>query len=105
MIITPIQKRLKLARKNQNLSQTDLAKKLGVVRTTVYQWETRKLLPPNIYTLEKIANILSVDVSWLCFGDKVSLLENKISNIILHNMTDTQKQSLYVFLQQVITTN
>jgi len=48
-----------MLRKNNGLSQEDLAKKLLVSRQTVSQWETDQTIPSvdNIYRLKEILNV------------------------------------------------
>lgn len=56
--------RLKCLRKEHSLTQLDLAKKLGIVRTAVTNYETERTMPdPN--TLNKLSNIFGVSVDYL----------------------------------------
>ena len=54
-----IGERIQMHRKNQGLSQEDLAQKLFVSRQTVSQWETDQTVPTvdNIYILKEILDI------------------------------------------------
>lgn len=54
-----IGERIQMLRKNNNLSQEDLAKKILVSRQTVSQWETDQTIPSidNIYRLKEILNV------------------------------------------------
>jgi len=54
-----IGERIQMLRKNNGLSQEDLAKKLLVSRQTVSQWETDQTIPSvdNIYRLKEILNV------------------------------------------------
>lgn len=54
-----IGERIQMHRKNQGLSQEDLAQKLFVSRQTVSQWETDQTVPTvdNIYRLKEILNV------------------------------------------------
>ena len=54
-----IGERIQILRKNNGLSQEDLAKKLLVSRQTVSQWETDQTIPSvdNIYRLKEILNV------------------------------------------------
>ena len=56
--------KLKALRQARNLTQAELAKLLGVDRTTVTQWECGKSLP-RASTLIEIAKILKCDVDSL----------------------------------------
>ncbi len=62
-----IGKRIKFARKNAGLTQTELAEKLGISYQGIAQWETGKR-NPKIESLQKIANALSISVEELTCG-------------------------------------
>ncbi|WP_251521694.1 MULTISPECIES: helix-turn-helix transcriptional regulator [Staphylococcus] len=55
-------KKLKSAREESGLTQSEVAKKLYVTRQTVSRWEQGKTLP-NIYVIQKLSNLycLSLD--------------------------------------------
>ncbi|MHC2992658.1 hypothetical protein OB13_14095 [Pontibacter sp. HJ8] len=55
---------IKVERARHNLSQTDLADKLGVSRQTVYVIENKKLIPSTVLAL-KLAAIFEVGVEEL----------------------------------------
>lgn len=61
--------RIRAARVNGGLSQTDLAKALGVNRATVGHWEREQGFLPTVDHLQNMASVLSVSVSWLV-GDQ-----------------------------------
>lgn len=56
-------------RKNQNLSQGDLAKSLGVSRQAVSKWEQDRSSPDTL-NLIKLAEVLSTEVEYLATGRK-----------------------------------
>ena len=68
-----ISERLKLARKNSNLTQGEVAKKLYVTRQTISRWEQGKTLPNN-FAIEKLSDIYQVSLDELI---KDTLLEKK----------------------------
>lgn len=68
-----ISERLKLARENSNLTQSEVAKKLYVTRQTISRWEQGKTLP-NIFAIEKLSDIYQVSLDELI---KDTLLEKK----------------------------
>lgn len=72
--------RLQELRKSSNLSQTSLAKKLGVAQQTVAQWEkgTRE---PNIEMLIKISTLFSVSLDDLLGVGKVSDFEKMLVEV------------------------
>ena len=60
--------RVKEARKNAGLSQSDLAEKLGVGQNTVSNYENatgNKGSAPKLETAAKIADVLNVSLDWL----------------------------------------
>ena len=56
--------RIKLARKNANITQADLATKLDIPFQSISQWE-RDVRKPKLATLQRIATALGVSVSSL----------------------------------------
>ena len=59
-----IGERIKLARKNANVTQADLATKLDIPFQSISQWE-RDVRKPKLETLRRIATALGVSVSSL----------------------------------------
>ncbi|PTJ62023.1 helix-turn-helix domain-containing protein [Mammaliicoccus sciuri] len=66
---------LKKKRKETNLSQEDLAKKLKISRQSISKWENEKGYP-NIETLLEISEIFNITVDELLKGD--DYLKDKI---------------------------
>ena len=60
-------KRVRQARDRVGLTQEELARKLGVSRTTVLRWENGTFAPR--FALERLARVTGVRVAWLAFGD------------------------------------
>ena len=58
--------RLKELRKKNNLTQQELADKVGTNRVNVTKWETG-MTEPRIESLIKLADLLEVSIDWL-FG-------------------------------------
>ena len=56
-------------RKGRQLTQQNLAKRLGVGQSTVAMWENGKSVP-SMKNLLKLSNILEVSVSDLCASFK-----------------------------------
>lgn len=68
---TPAQ-RLYEARTRLNLSQSDLARALGVTRVMIVKWEGTgpdSLRDPKLSTIHRIAYALDISPAWLAFGD------------------------------------
>lgn len=57
---------LRVIRESRNMTQEELARKLGVSRTTVTMWETEKNTPPT-RMLPAIAEIMGCSVDELLF--------------------------------------
>lgn len=53
--------KIKLARINENLSQSELAKAIGVTYQTISKWELNKSLP-DIFSLKKLSEFLKKDI-------------------------------------------
>ena len=56
--------RLAAARENSNLSQSDLAKRLGVKNSTIKSWENDNS-EPRANRLSMLAGLLNVSITWL----------------------------------------
>lgn len=69
-------------RKERNMSQANLAKRLGVSQTAVSQWETNKNYP-DINTIKELAEIFSVTTDYLLNVDSSKL--KKDNEIIVYN--------------------
>ncbi len=70
--------RLKKLRKRKKLSQTELAKKIGVTKSTIYRYESNTLSP----SLDKailLAQILDTTLDYLAGLDKIPTI--KIDNL------------------------
>lgn len=52
---------IKVERARNNMSQTDLAEKVGVTRQTIYAIETKRFIPSTVLAF-KIAEILNIRV-------------------------------------------
>lgn len=60
--------RLAGAREAAGISQTDLARRLGVKLKTVTSWE-QDLLEPRANRLQMLAGLLNVSIMWLLTGE------------------------------------
>jgi transcriptional regulator with XRE-family HTH domain len=68
--------RIRHARKNLSLSQTDLAKKIGVTQPAVANWESG-VHDPRRLMLAKIADVLDVSAAWLASGARRAVEADK----------------------------
>lgn len=75
-----ISKNLKLLREQKKMSQADLAKKLGITRSSVNAWEQGISVPSTQYIIE-LSELFNVSTDFL-LGVKST------SSISLENLTD-----------------
>ena len=66
-------------RKKNNLSQEDLAEKVGVTRQTISKWELEETAP-DINQAKKLSMIFNVSLDELVNNDVESILIEKVSN-------------------------
>ncbi len=76
---------IKQLRENKNLTQIELAEKIGVSSKAVSKWETGKGLP-DISLIEPLSSALGVSVMELMSGDTV-INKNISSNVCGQNFT------------------
>lgn len=74
-------------RKSMNLSQVDVAKKLGVSKQTISNWENNNILP-SIEMLIKISVFFSVSTDYLLELDNRRFLE--VSGLTLEQLAHIQ---------------
>ena len=66
-------------RKNKNLTQMQLAERLGVTDRAVSKWETGRAMPDSSLMLDLCA-ILGISVNELLSGEKISMENNNQNN-------------------------
>ena len=66
--------RIKFLREQKNYTQTDLAKKLGITRSSVNAWELGISVPSTQYIVE-LSNIFSVSTDYLLGVKKTSSID------------------------------
>jgi transcriptional regulator with XRE-family HTH domain len=59
-----INERIKNLRQEKELTQTQLAKEIGVTQKQISKWEL-SVIEPNIYMLIKLANFFDVSIDYL----------------------------------------
>ncbi|NBI27489.1 helix-turn-helix domain-containing protein [Chengkuizengella marina] len=88
--------RLKKARKNKQLIQSQVAELLGIDFTTISKYENDKSEPDN-EILQKLADLYEVSIDWLLTGETKTKgnLDNKIYfNGEYVKLTDDEAQHL-----------
>lgn len=85
--------KLKEERKKRNLTQADMAVKLGMKRSTYSLYESGKR-EPNIDSLQEIASMLEITLDELVGWEKDKTVEENIINspIVSQMMIDTIKK-------------
>ena len=80
-------KRLKQARISCNYTMEDIAKKIGVAKSTIQRYENGKIEKIKLPIIESIAGVLNVNPSWL-IGKSENMKSHK-NNIILGTELDS----------------
>lgn len=89
--------------KNQKLRQADMARALGVSKTTVFNWINRDTLP-QVDNALKIADALGVSVRYLVTGLDEEQLPHDIREIVklCYSMDPVDRQTAYNMLKQFV---
>ena len=72
----PMGPRLRVARENADLTQDELAGRVGVMTRSVKAWESGKAVP-RANRLQMLAGILGVSLSWLLEGREDEFMESR----------------------------
>jgi len=83
---------ISVCRKKQNLTQAELAFKLGITDRAVSKWETGRSLPDSSIMLD-LCSILNISVNDLLSGEVVTMNENnqKQEQVILELVKEKQE--------------
>ncbi len=89
-------------RKKNNLTQQDLAEKIGVTRKAISRWETGRGYP-DIEILPKLADALSTTINELLIGETISdeqmpAANSENLNYICENVAKIKKQKKALFI-------
>lgn len=87
--------RLKTLRMNKNLTQKDIAEKLGTSYQTYQQWE-RGVRTPKIESLNKLAEIFEVSTDYLT--GRTEDLDEIINLIRINNPNEKEKKELLALI-------
>lgn len=71
-----VAERIRYLREHKGLSQTDLAKRLGISRSSVNAWELGISLPSTQYIVE-LANVFKVSTDYLLCVDSTASISVK----------------------------
>ena len=78
-----LNERLKYLRKHAELTQTDVADKLGLLQNSYSRYERGERLP-DFETLQKLANFFDVSVDYLIGNDTGNPDTVELCNFLLH---------------------
>ena len=76
-------------RKNKNITQEQLAEKLGVTNKSVSRWENGKNMP-DYSILKELCNILDIDVNEFLSGEKIQ--KNEMQSYRIDNLDSILKE-------------
>ncbi len=98
-----IANRITQLRKEQNLSQTDLAKIVGCSREIISKYEKEGVMP-SVETAKKIADAFSVSLDYLVGEGQNSTFDKKTVERLqeIESMKPDAKQSLFSIIDSVI---
>lgn len=90
-------------RKQHNLSQADFAKKIGVSRTIVGNYE-RNTNMPSVEILLKMANVFNVSVDYMIGEGELSSYDKQVLKRIkdIEELDNDTKQHLFFLIDNVI---
>lgn len=95
---------ISLSRKNKNLTQQQLAEKLGVSINAVSKWE-RGLNSPDVSLMEELCKCLDISLNELFEGQKLTdkeIIKTSEKNIMNILMTKKQLETMQIFNEILI---
>ena len=91
---TTLAARIESARKRAGLSQAQLARRMGIERQSVQQWEHGETAPRQS-RLTKLAQVLGVEAQWLLMGET----DGQIEDVELGILSFEERKLLKLFRQ------
>lgn len=92
-----IAERIKFLREQKAYTQTELAKKLGITRSSVNAWEMGISVPSTQYIVE-LSNIFSVSTDYLLGVEKTSTID-------ISGLTEKDIEMVYTLAEYLKTKN
>ena len=92
-VITMIADRIKTIREKNGLTQAELAKRLGITRSSVNAWEQGISVPSTQYIVE-LADLFKVSTDYLLGVDTTATID-------VSGLTDTDIQLLYELVEHL----
>lgn len=91
-------------RKGKNLTQKDLAEKLGITDRAISKWETGRGLPDSSIMLD-LCNELGISVNELLSGEKLTIesyQENAEQNLVTMKKVDENMEHKVIIIGKLI---
>ena len=82
--------RIRKARLEKDMTQAELAQKIGVQRAVISKYESG-MISPQIDTLQKIADALEVDINWLIHGRTLEQRDQEMKDYVARRFEETSK--------------
>lgn len=92
-----ISEKIKFLREQKELTQSDLAKKLNITRSSVNAWEMGISVPSTQYIVE-LANLFSVSTDYLLGVEKTSTID-------IAGLTEKDVEIIYSLVEHLKTKN
>ncbi|NOI26347.1 helix-turn-helix domain-containing protein [Vibrio mediterranei] len=97
-----IYEHIKALRESQKMTQEDVAKAIGIAKSTYIKYE-KGTQSPQLEIIEKIAKIYGVGVCELIGGEKPSLDEQLTSRMeLINKLDDEEKKSIMLIIDGLI---
>ena len=94
-----IGEKIKTLRKEQNMTQTDVAKQIGIATQTIFKYEKNIVTNIPLDNIEKLANLFNVSPGYLMgWNDETTGEKEK------HTETDAPKENTIVYCRNGQTT-
>ena len=85
--------RIKMLRETKGITQAELARKLGVTRSSVNAWELG-ISVPSTQWLVQLATVFDVSTDYLLCADKSATID-------IHGLTEEDTQVIYLLIQHL----
>lgn len=96
--------RLKQLRKSADITQSELAEKLGVVPSAIGKYERIPSSYPSIDALIKLADYFDVSIDYLLRGkEHIGSVENNISGMMNSSLIQANQNGVVIHSEQSVT--
>lgn len=102
-----IGERIRITRKREGISQTDLAQRMGVIKQTLYKYETGIVTNIPADKIEAAASALGVTPGYLMGweeqdADSVSYVRHRAINDLLDKLSPAEVQLVEGIIRQIV---